>query len=363
MKMRDVCVATGLTDRTVRYYIECGLVFPNNKENYDGRRNFSFTLRDIERLEQIKALRTAGFSIEQIKAMQETSDVRDIVKTRLADIITEHSCTAQVITALQKADIDRTVSAEELAVILSACNPTPDNTIPDKHPPRRKLAAWKRAVWIMFIAVFGILSFITALVSMFNDSQWISFGDGYLLLLDLAGILSIGMLIARRWSIPAVTAVVLCFALVMTNLGCMVYNAPEELTDATYRRVADIAWDDETVLESLGFEYFPEVDFWRYTEGDKNSARLDITVQRLHINEYNYLDVIPVYMEWHEGMAVQSHSFVKYDNVFNRWICHPQSVTYDYTFYTSPVTIEVYETHEDGSTHLMFAEFVDNIVA
>ncbi len=361
MKMRDVCKATELTDRTVRYYIECGLVFPNSKENYDGRRNFSFTLRDIERLEQIKALRTAGFSIEQIKAMQEATDVRDIVKARLADLDEEQALTAQAITALQKADIERAVSAEELAVILSACNQVPVSAAPDAHPPRRKLATWKRTVWIVFIAVFGILSIITALVSMFNNSEWVSFGDGYLLLLELAGALSIGMLAARRWSIKALTAVVVCFALIMLNLCCMVYRAPEEFTDITYQRIAKIAWDDEEVLEDLGFEYFPEVDFWRYTEGNKNTARLEITVERIHINEHNYLEVFPMRSERHEGMAVHDMSFVNYGNPFRRWVCRPQSVTYDYTFYTSPVTIEVYETHEDGSTHLMFAEFIENI--
>ncbi len=361
MKMHDVCKATGLTDRTVRYYIECGLVFPNSKENYHGRRNFSFTLRDIERLEQIKALRTAGFSIEQIKAMQKNEDIRGLVRERLAEIEQEQTRATQMYEALQKADIDRMVSTEELTIILSACDPVSAHTTTDAHPPRRKLAKWKRIIWIAFIALFGVLSIITALVELFNDSEWVSFGDAYLLLLDLAGILSIGMLIAHRWSIKAVITVVLCFALVMTNLGCMVYNTPEELTDTTYQRIAKIAWDDEEVLENLGFEYFPEVDFWRYTDGNKNTARLEITVERLHINEYNYLNVIPMHMERHDGMAVQSHPFVKYNNAFNRWICHPQSVTYDYTFYTSPVTIEVYETHEDGSTHLMFAEFIENI--
>lgn len=363
MKIKDVCGITGLTDRTVRYYIECGLVFPDNNENYAGRRNFTFSSRDIERLEQIKTLRAAGFSIEQIKTMQEAEDTRTLVKARLFEIEQEQTRATQVYDALRKADIDRTVSTEELTIILSACDPVSAPVTTDAHPPRRKLAKWKQVIWITLIVLFGVLSIITALVELFNDSEWVSFGDTYFLLLDLAGILSIGMLATHRWSVKALIAAIVCFALIMLNLCCMVYHAPEEFTDITYQRIAKTAWDNEKVLENLGFEYFPEVDFWRYTEGDRNTAFLEITVERIHINEHNYLGVFPTHSERHEGMAVHDMSFVNYGNPFNRWICRPQWIRYDYTFYTSPMVINVYEDHQDGSTNLMFAEFIENIYA
>ena len=69
MKMKSVCERTGLTDRTVRYYIEEGLLSPAFIENHTGRRNFDFTENDIEKLTDISVLRKFGFSISEIHTM------------------------------------------------------------------------------------------------------------------------------------------------------------------------------------------------------------------------------------------------------------------------------------------------------
>ena len=69
MKMREVCARTGLTDRTVRYWTEQGLLSPAREEQ-NGRLYFRFTEADITVLENIALLRQAGFSIGQIGSMQ-----------------------------------------------------------------------------------------------------------------------------------------------------------------------------------------------------------------------------------------------------------------------------------------------------
>ena len=71
MKMKDVIEKTGLTDRAVRLYIENGLVAPSVNESYSGRRNIEFSDGDVEKLKSISVLRKAGFSIAQIKLMQQ----------------------------------------------------------------------------------------------------------------------------------------------------------------------------------------------------------------------------------------------------------------------------------------------------
>lgn len=70
MKIKAVCERTGLTDRAIRLYIENGLLTPEKTENYSGRRSFSFSQGDVICLNQIAALRAAGFSIAQIKQAQ-----------------------------------------------------------------------------------------------------------------------------------------------------------------------------------------------------------------------------------------------------------------------------------------------------
>ena len=50
MKIKAVCEQTGLTDRTIRYYIEEGLISPFYTENYLGRKNFDFSEADVAML-------------------------------------------------------------------------------------------------------------------------------------------------------------------------------------------------------------------------------------------------------------------------------------------------------------------------
>lgn len=71
MKIKEVIAATGLTDRAIRLYIEHGLLFPDTKESYSGRRNIEFSDEDVKKLCNISTLRTAGFSIAQIKTIDE----------------------------------------------------------------------------------------------------------------------------------------------------------------------------------------------------------------------------------------------------------------------------------------------------
>ena len=69
MRIKAVCEASGLTDRTVRYYIEEELISPVYTENYLGRKTFDFSESDIQKLNDIAVLRKFGFSIAEIKEM------------------------------------------------------------------------------------------------------------------------------------------------------------------------------------------------------------------------------------------------------------------------------------------------------
>lgn len=71
MKIKTVCEKTGLSDRAVRLYIENGLLAPDKTESYTGRRSFDFSDDDVTRLDQIAVLRASGFSIAQIREIQE----------------------------------------------------------------------------------------------------------------------------------------------------------------------------------------------------------------------------------------------------------------------------------------------------
>ncbi len=120
MKMKAVCEATGLTDRTVRYYIEEGLVSPTFTENYLGRKLFDFSESDIRALNDIAVLRKFGFSILEIKEMLACPDeipriVNGLRERKQAHIDEE----TELLKALCQVNIARSYTVPELADSLS----------------------------------------------------------------------------------------------------------------------------------------------------------------------------------------------------------------------------------------------------
>ena len=121
MKIKSVCEATGLTDRTVRYYIEEGLITPSYTENYLGRKTFEFSDSDIRTLNDIAVLRKFGFSIAEIKEMILDPDkiIRIVLdlQNRKRTVIHEEQ---QLLRALESFNYIRSYTITELAECLSA---------------------------------------------------------------------------------------------------------------------------------------------------------------------------------------------------------------------------------------------------
>ena len=87
MKMKELSALTGISDRTIRYYIDDGLFIPERyTENYEGRKSYNFSENDVKRLKQIALLRKYGFSINEIKELTKgASDLKSIVDKRVAE--------------------------------------------------------------------------------------------------------------------------------------------------------------------------------------------------------------------------------------------------------------------------------------
>ncbi|MGI5895421.1 MAG: MerR family transcriptional regulator [Oscillospiraceae bacterium] len=69
MKMKQVCSRTGLTERTVRFYEEQGLVSPRCFEE-NGRVYRAYSEQDLADLEAAATLRKSGFTVAEIKRMK-----------------------------------------------------------------------------------------------------------------------------------------------------------------------------------------------------------------------------------------------------------------------------------------------------
>lgn len=81
LQIGEAANRVGLTQRTLRYYEELGLLKPASRMEGGFR---LYSADDIDRIEYIKNLRDVlGFSLAEIKEMVETEDVRSQLKGQL----------------------------------------------------------------------------------------------------------------------------------------------------------------------------------------------------------------------------------------------------------------------------------------
>ena len=69
MKMKEVCSLTGLTERTIRFYVEKKLIAPQTTIQND-RTYAEYTAADVDTLRNIAVLRRMLFSLEEIAQIQ-----------------------------------------------------------------------------------------------------------------------------------------------------------------------------------------------------------------------------------------------------------------------------------------------------
>ena len=78
MKLKEVCLETGLSRKTIRLYEEKGLLVPQ-MERRNGRDYREYTPEDIRKLNTIAMLRRAWFTMDEIKQMMDDPEkIRDI---------------------------------------------------------------------------------------------------------------------------------------------------------------------------------------------------------------------------------------------------------------------------------------------
>lgn len=120
MKIKAVCEATGLTDRTIRFYIEEGIISPEYTENYLGRKTFDFSQTDIDALQEIAVLRKFGFSIAEIKEIlqhpENIEQIVDALRVRKQKLIEQESAFLDVLSHM---DYRHTENVSALVAFLS----------------------------------------------------------------------------------------------------------------------------------------------------------------------------------------------------------------------------------------------------
>lgn len=154
MKMKEVTELTGLSSRTVRFYMEEKLISPSYTENYLGRKTFDFSDQDVAELRDIATLRRFGFSIDEIRQLKEVPgssvEILPEIRQRKQRIIeTEQTALA----ALTRLDEEKPYGLSDLARELEA--PAAENALPAEDQQDR-LSLRRRLHWLLTFGL-GIL--------------------------------------------------------------------------------------------------------------------------------------------------------------------------------------------------------------
>ena len=165
MKIGAVCEQTGLTDRTVRYYTEEGLLSPSYTKNYLGRKTFDFTEADVAMLKDIAVLRKYGFSIPEIRSILEdpgkSVEIIESLRQKKRETIQSEQELLDVLMTLEKG---KPYTVPELAEALNM--PKLDNKkLPDDEEDCClttfcKILFWVMCVPALFLCFFLVLSFL-----------------------------------------------------------------------------------------------------------------------------------------------------------------------------------------------------------
>ena len=120
MKIKEVCGRTGLTERTVRFYVEKGLAFPRAEER-NGREYREYSEENLCELETAANLRRLGFSLEEIKRMMDDPQcIKEVVQEYGARTKAEAAQKLKVLETVGKMDLSRIRNVRQLSQHLEA---------------------------------------------------------------------------------------------------------------------------------------------------------------------------------------------------------------------------------------------------
>lgn len=182
MKIKDVCMQTGLTDRTVRFYVEKGLL-TTQSSTANGRINREYSKENIEELKYISKLRQAGFSIQDIVDMQNPdNNISEIIFNHYRKLEEQQMHNEKIINELKNIHKRGNISWRRLASLLEKDNKdyvhTPNFTQYDEllNGEVSKNNIYKLKVFFasLIIFVFVVLFILGGIWEKYNERPLVS---------------------------------------------------------------------------------------------------------------------------------------------------------------------------------------------
>lgn len=115
MKIHEVSLRTGLTEKAIRLYIQNGLIHPHVEEGIH-RNSYTFSETDVKELEEIAVFRKAGFSLFEIALIQEMPEkLPELLNTKIASLELEIVEKKNMKDALSRLEVHELANASQVA--------------------------------------------------------------------------------------------------------------------------------------------------------------------------------------------------------------------------------------------------------
>lgn len=172
MRMKELSELTGLSDRTIRFYISDGIFVPEKyTENYQGRRSFDFTENDATLLKRIAVLRKYGFSLKDIKSLiDNTASTSELLNAHINELKQDVNGDIEIINSIVNVSLENPQNIIELCDMLDnpyiAKKPIPfvDNTAPYRQINATLTLKNKKLKYIIIAVSVLLLLVIIALI-------------------------------------------------------------------------------------------------------------------------------------------------------------------------------------------------------
>ena len=272
MKIKAVCELTGLSDRTIRYYIEQKLITPNYTENYLGRKTFDFSEKDIDELKSISTLRKFDFTIEEIREIiadsRSSTAVIAKVKERTRETVLEGKAK---LVALDLLDEKCRYTVKELADKLTDFSGDTANLDELPKPSVKKTTVFLLKVLTVFILVWlPIVLSLYVFILLLREFRYPVFNIGAILLTlfflgPSFGVMVISKTRSRENQALKVLFLVLCvlsipFSMISTSF---VVTTSETTDISNYRECTNsIDLFPDFAINDIGSDFY-----YHYTRG------------------------------------------------------------------------------------------------
>lgn len=337
MKIKAVCELTGLTDRTIRYYIEEKLIFPLYTENYLGRKTYNFSEKDIRDLNDIAVLRKFAFTLDEIKSVINDAgtnkEILSKVKDRIAQTVLDGH---NKLSVLSQISTEKTYMVAKLAEELSKVSlDLPEHKETVKTDIAKTIFAILKTIIIFAIVWLPLVLSILGVIININDYHYPVFEPTAILLTIVSFLSSIAVLIVSKtklkWKKIAQRILLVFCVLSIPFSFFMSFGIVSKSQTTDFRNYRDFDADCLANRNVVFQELFPNWPHYfenvRQADGSYKTIYLDSHYYYHYRKGFDY--TYDIYAEWPLSENEYTAETKRVTSVFTKAV---ENKTYNYKF-------------------------------